>query len=81
MKTSTLKRAAARVSAAAVITAATVALTAGPASAETVVRWYSYTAAGAKACNAAANAAGPEYFCKKLKLSENAGYVWALTRP
>ncbi|WP_411078938.1 hypothetical protein [Streptomyces sp. cmx-18-6] len=81
MKTSTLKRAAARVSTAAVGATAVLALTAGTASAETVVRWYSYTAKGAKSCNAAANAAGPEYYCKAVHFGGSAGSVWALTRP
>ncbi len=78
--TSTVKRAAVRVSTAIGAAAAVVALTAGPALAEVVVRWYPYTTAGAKSCNTAANVAGPEYYCKALKLA-NGTWVWALARP
>ncbi|MGW7360582.1 hypothetical protein ACWGI0_29140 [Streptomyces sp. NPDC054802] len=80
MMTSTLRRAAVRVGTAAGAATAVLALTAGTASAEVVVRWYPYTSAGAKSCNAAANAAGPEYYCKALKLSTGT-WVWALARP
>ncbi len=40
--------------------ALTVGLAAGTSSAEVIVQWYGYTSAGAKACNNAANVAGPE---------------------
>lgn len=72
-----------RARAATVVGAAALAvgLAAGTSSAEVIVQWYSYTSAGAKSCNTAANAAGPEYYCKALKLSGSAGWVWALARP
>ncbi|MEU3227351.1 hypothetical protein ABZ695_29865 [Streptomyces sp. NPDC006976] len=61
--------------------ALTVGLAAGTSSAEVIVQWYGYTSAGAKACNNAANVAGPEYYCKALNLGGSAGWVWALARP
>ncbi len=56
-----------------------ITLTPAPASAEVVVRWYPYTTAGAKKCNSDANAAGPEYYCKTLKVGSTKMY--ALARP
>ncbi|NBE93860.1 hypothetical protein FE391_22105 [Nonomuraea sp. KC401] len=65
---------------AAVTTAAMVAILApGPASAEVIVRWYPYTTAGAKSCNTAANAAGPEYYCTVVTIGGTR--VYALARP
>ncbi|TDD12794.1 hypothetical protein E1292_00585 [Nonomuraea deserti] len=65
---------------AAVTTAAMVAvLVPAPASAEVIVRWYPYTTAGAKSCNAAANSAGPEYYCTVVTVGGTKMY--ALARP
>ncbi|MFI7438861.1 hypothetical protein [Nonomuraea indica] len=50
-----------------------------PASAQVIVRWYPYTTAGAKACNSAANAAGPEYYCTVVTVGSTKMY--ALARP
>ncbi|MFG3439499.1 hypothetical protein ACGF0J_19845 [Nonomuraea sp. NPDC047897] len=56
-----------------------VALAPAPASAQVIVRWFPYTTAGAKACNSAANAAGPEYYCTTIKVGSTKMY--ALARP
>ncbi|GAA3127671.1 hypothetical protein GCM10010466_18070 [Planomonospora alba] len=64
----------------AVVAAAAMAVTFAPAaSAEVIVRWFPYTTAGAKACNSAANAAGPEYYCTTIKVGSTKMY--ALARP
>ncbi|MGW0809766.1 hypothetical protein [Nonomuraea sp. NPDC002799] len=78
MKTA-LKRLSTGVAAAAISTAMFAAVTPGTANAEVIVQWYSYTTAGAKACNVAANQAGPEYYCKVLKVAGTK--VYALARP
>ncbi|GAA3162453.1 MULTISPECIES: hypothetical protein [Nonomuraea] len=59
--------------------AMTAVLAPAPASAEVIVRWYPYTTAGAKSCNSAANAAGPEYYCTTVKIGSTKMY--ALARP
>ncbi|WP_228647262.1 hypothetical protein [Microtetraspora sp. AC03309] len=63
----------------AVTTALGIAALPSPASAQVIVRWYGYTAAGAKACNSAANAAGPEYYCTTVTVGGQKFY--ALARP
>ncbi|MEV5504573.1 hypothetical protein AB0M50_55130 [Nonomuraea fuscirosea] len=50
-----------------------------PASAQVIVQWYSYNTAGAKACNSAANAAGPEYYCTVVTIGGTK--LYALARP
>ncbi|MET8862789.1 hypothetical protein ABZW11_07510 [Nonomuraea sp. NPDC004580] len=59
--------------------AMTAVLAPAPASAEVIVRWFPYTTAGAKSCNSAANAAGPEYYCTTVKVGSTKMY--ALARP
>ncbi|MEV4569865.1 hypothetical protein AB0K18_05330 [Nonomuraea sp. NPDC049421] len=59
--------------------AMTAVLAPAPASAEVIVRWFPYTTAGAKSCNSAANAAGPEYYCTTVKIGSTKMY--ALARP
>ncbi|WP_049560537.1 hypothetical protein [Nonomuraea sp. SBT364] len=78
MKTS-LKRLTTSMAAVAVTTATAAAIFAGPANAQVIVQWYSYTSAGAKACNSAANAAGPEYYCTTVTIAGRKMY--ALARP
>lgn len=73
------KRLVARVSTVAAAAALAFTLAAGSASAIEIVRLYSHTAQGAQACNAAANAAGPGYFCKEHKIGSQT--FWALARP
>ncbi|MBB6346949.1 hypothetical protein ACWGH8_40085 [Nonomuraea muscovyensis] len=74
-----LKRLSTGMAAAVVTTALAAAVVPGPANAQVIVRWYPYTSAGAQSCNAAANAAGPEYYCTALKIGGT--MVWALARP
>ena len=61
-------------------TAMAAVLAPAPASAEVVVRWFPYTTAGAKACNSAANSAGPEYYCTTITFSSGTK-VYGLARP
>ncbi|MCH0540103.1 hypothetical protein I3F58_11090 [Streptomyces sp. MUM 203J] len=58
-------------------TAAAVAFSAGPASAETILRWYSYTTQGAKKCNSDANLAGPGYYCTTVTVTGTKFYALA----
>jgi hypothetical protein len=62
------------------IAAAAIAVTLAPApaSAETILRWYPYTTAGAKACNSAANTGGPEYYCTTVKVGGVKMYALAI---
>jgi hypothetical protein len=63
------------------VAAVALAVTLAPASAsaEVIVRWYPYTTAGAKKCNADANVAGPRYYCTVVKVGGSK--VYALARP
>lgn len=79
MKTA-LKRLVAGAGATVAATALAATLMPGPANAEVIVRWFPYTSEGARSCNSAANAAGPEYYCKPLKLVTGK-WVYALARP
>ncbi|GAA4923642.1 hypothetical protein HD597_011175 [Nonomuraea thailandensis] len=55
-----------------------VTLAPAPASAQTILRWYSYTTAGAKACNSAANSGGPEYYCTTVTVGGVRMYALAI---
>jgi predicted secreted Zn-dependent protease len=78
MKTA-LKRLSTSVAAAAATTALVAAILPGTANAQVIVQWYSYTSAGARSCNNAANAAGPEYYCTTVTVAGRKMY--ALARP
>ncbi|GAA1548341.1 hypothetical protein GCM10009678_33780 [Actinomadura kijaniata] len=76
-----LKRLSAGMATAIATTALAATLVPGPASAETIVRWYPYTTAGAKKRNSDANQAGPGYYCTTVTVAGRKMYALAHQGP